>query len=218
MLHLVTTLGRNADRTVRDEKKSRIRQSHVAPLNHLADHIADAEGLPRGFVPYVDPDQGGVHARVLVLLDNPSTKAQAARDGGSGLLSLDNDDWTAKNCREAYAANGIDWSQVVHWNVCPFPISRDNGGSTAAERSRGARWTREMVDLLPELEIVLCLGRAAEDGWKRAAVRRSLYIFPRGVPHCSRRGLASPPARERFESAIAQLALMLKSSSDTVRR
>ncbi|MBF6352880.1 uracil-DNA glycosylase [Nocardia flavorosea] len=194
------------------DKRSRLRQPHIAPLNRLADRIADAEAIPRGHAPYVDPDLGGVHARALVLLDNPSTKADAARTGGSGLLSLDNNDHTAKNCREAHAANGIEWSQVVHWNVWPFPTGRENGGSTAAERSRAVHWTREFVTLLPELEIVLCLGRAAEDGWKRTGIHRDdLYVFPFGVPHCSRRGLATPAARQRFEAAITQLARLLPS-------
>lgn len=78
--------GRNADPAVVAEKKRRIHDPHVAPLNALANRIADAEGLPHGYVPYVDPDQGGIDARVLVLLDNPSTKAEAGT--GSGLLSL----------------------------------------------------------------------------------------------------------------------------------
>ncbi|WP_346425944.1 hypothetical protein [Williamsia sp. 1135] len=66
--------GRNAEPAVVADKMSRIRDAHVAPLNRLADNIADSQGLPRGHVPYVDPDQGGVNARLLVLLDNPSRK------------------------------------------------------------------------------------------------------------------------------------------------
>lgn len=116
--------GRNADPAVVAEKKRRIHDPHVAPLNSLANRIADAEGIPHGYVPYVDPDQGGIDARVLVLLDNPSTKAEAGT--GSGLLSLDNNDRTARNCREAYSRAGISSSDVVHWNVVPspFPASR----------------------------------------------------------------------------------------------
>lgn len=87
--------GRNADPEVVATKLVRIRAPHVAPLNDLADRIAEAEGLGRGEVPYVDPDTGGVGARMLVLLDNPSTKAESAT--GSGLLSLDNNDRTARN-------------------------------------------------------------------------------------------------------------------------
>lgn len=126
----------------------RIREPHVAPINALADQIATAYALELGIVPYVDPDQGGIHARALVLLDNPSTMAEAGT--GSGLLSLDNYDWAARNCREAYDRHGVSWKDVVHWNVCPFPtVNTKNGGSSPAERARGAQSTRRLIELLP---------------------------------------------------------------------
>lgn len=202
--------GRHADPEVVVEKKLRIRDPHVKPLNDLADRIADAEGLPHGHVPYVDPDVGGVKARMLVLLDNPSTKAEAGT--GSGLLSPENNDWTARNIREAYARHGVDFGDVVHWNVVPFPVAGEkNGGSTSAERSRAVRWTREVVSLLSELEIVLLLGSAARDGWKRAAiVRTDLYFPPGNIPHCSMRGLNANGGREAFEKAIATVAGLLR--------
>lgn len=197
--------GRNADPAVVAEKMSRIRDPHVAPLNALADRIADSVNLPRGHVPYVDPDAGGTRARVLVLLDNPSTKAESGT--GSGLLSLDNNDRTARNCREAYTRVGIAWSDVVHWNVVPFPVAGvKNGGSTAAERTRAVPWTREFVDLCPNLEMVLLLGAAARDGWTRTDLDRNLSVLPGKIPHCSDRGLNSAGGRERFEAAIAHIS------------
>ncbi|QTI69614.1 uracil-DNA glycosylase [Gordonia polyisoprenivorans] len=202
--------GRNADSRVVASKMDRIREPHVRLLNELADRIANAEGFQRREVPYVDPDTGGIHARTLVLLDNPSTKAESG--SGSGLLSLDNNDRTARYCREAYARHGVAWSDVVHWNVVPFPVSGvKNGGSTPDERARGVRWTREVVDLLPDLEIVLLLGAAARDGWKRAAITRDgLYVPAGNIPHCSMRGLNTAGGRERFEAAIADVAERLR--------
>lgn len=73
-------------------------RTHVAALNDLADRIADTEGIPQGRVPYVDPAQRGIRARALVLLDNPSTQAEVGT--GTGMLSLDNPDHTARNCRD----------------------------------------------------------------------------------------------------------------------
>ncbi|MFZ2176662.1 MAG: uracil-DNA glycosylase [Rhodococcus sp. (in: high G+C Gram-positive bacteria)] len=201
--------GRNADPRIVAEKMARIRDPHVEPLNALADRIADAVGLPSGDIPYVDPDQGGIRARVLVLLDNPSTKAESGT--GSGLLSLDNDDRTARNCREAYARSGIQWSDVVHWNVVPFPVAGvKNGGSTPAERTLAVRWTREFVDLCPDVESVLLLGASARDGWKRAGIDRNLCVLPGNIPHCSDRGLNSVGGRARFEDAITHIAEMLR--------
>lgn len=84
-----------------------------------------------------------------------------------------------------------------------------NGGSTAAERARAVRWTRQVVELCPNLEQVLLLGAAARDGWARAGIGRDLYVLPGKIPHCSARGLNSPGGRERFDAAIAQIARSL---------
>jgi hypothetical protein len=198
--------GRNAYPEFRAAKLARIRELHVAPLNDLADEIADARGLPRSHVPYIDPDSGGIHARVMVMLDNPSTKAQAGT--GSGLLSLDNNDRTARNLREAYARHGVAASDMVGWNAVPFPVAGiRNGGSTAAERREGAPWIREFVRRCPNLKFVLLLGNAAREGGQRANLTTPAPIVPWPVPHPSMRGLNSPPdARTRFEAAVIQLA------------
>lgn len=201
--------GLNADSAVVADKIDRIRVPHVRPLNDLSDTIADSVGLPHGHVPYVDPDQGGINARLLILLDNPSTKAESGT--GSGLLSLDNNDRTARNCREAYERHGVAWSDVVHWNVVPFPVAgMKNGGSTPAERTQSVRWTRALVDLCPLVETVLLLGEAARDGWRRAAIDSDLYVVPGKIPHCSDRGLNTSGGRERFEAAIALVAARLR--------
>jgi hypothetical protein len=199
--------GRNGDPTFLAAKRSRIREPHVAPLNDLTDKIADAKGLPHGHVPYVDPDLGGVHARALVMLDNPGTKAKAGT--GSGLLSLDNNDPTARRLREAYERHHIAWTDVVAWNAVPFPTA--GRGSTATERRDGAPWIGKLIRLCPNLEFVLLLGGAARDGWKRAALSRPTLVpgISWDVPHCSMLGLNQPGAGERFEKAIECLAKAL---------
>lgn len=101
---------------------------------------------------------------------------------------------------------------TADWNVVPFPVAGiKNGGSSPAERSRAARWTREAIDLLPNVEIVLLLGTAARDGWRRAAVDRDGIYVPSGnIPHCSARGLNTAGGRERFERAIQHVAELLR--------
>lgn len=201
--------GRNADPFFPASKRARIREAHVAPLNDLVDKIADSKGLPRCHVPYVDPDCGGIRARALVILDNPSTKAEAGT--GSGLLSLDNNDRTARNLREAYERHHVAWTDVAGWNAVPFPVAgKRNGGSTRPERREGARWIREFVRLCPNLEFVLLLGANARDGWELARLAAPVPVVPWPVPHCSMKGLNSQPdARARFEKAIAHLASVL---------
>lgn len=201
--------GRNAYPDILKAKQDRIREPHVKTLNDLADKIAAAEGFDPGDVPYVDPDLGGLNARALVMLDNPGPKAKAGV--GSGLLSLDNDDPTARCLREAYERHHIAWTDIGAWNAVPFPTAKR--GSSATERQAGALWLRDFVQLCPSLEFVLPLGAAARDGWKRAGLPAPVAVpgITWDVPHCSRLGLNQPGARERFEKAIECLANTLNS-------
>jgi hypothetical protein len=200
------SLGRNDDPAVVAAKLARIREPHVAPLNDLVDEIAKAMGFPRGHIPYVDPDCGGIHARALHLLDNPSTKAEAGT--GSGLLSLDNPDNTARNLRKAYQLHNIRLTDVVGWNAVPFPVAGErNGGSTGAEQRAGAPWIREFVRRCPNLKYVLLLGVPARAGWKFSRLAAPVPVVQWNVPHCGMRGLNGvPDARARFDGAIMSLA------------
>lgn len=206
--------GRHADSEVVALKQAHIRDRHVAPINALADRVADAEGIARGLVPYVDPQMGGVEATVLALLDNPSTKAEAGT--GSGLLSLENNDGTAKFCAEQYNAFGLTPGEVVHWNVAPALIAgTKNGGSSADERVRGARWLRDLLELLPNLQVVLLMGRNAEDGWKRSGLSPAGIVIPDRVPHPSSRGMSNPDAHLRLHRGLVATMTALHGPGQT---
>lgn len=193
--------GRNAEPAVVALKHAHIRDRHVAPINALADRVADAEGIARGLVPYVDPQLGGIDATVLALLDNPSTKAEAGT--GSGLLSLENDDPTARNCAKVYNAFGLTPDKVVHWNVAPAPIAgAKNGRSSAPERVRGARWLRELLKLLPNLRVILLMGDMARDGWMKSGLAPAGVVIPADVPHPSGKGMANTDAHLRLHRGM----------------
>lgn len=196
--------GRNTDPAVVALKHAHIRDPHVAPINALADRVADAEGIARGLVPYVDPQLGGVDATVLALLDNPSTKAEAGT--GSGLLSLENDDPTARKSATHYNEYGLTPGEVVHWNVAPAPVAgARNGSSTDAERARGARWLPELLELLPNLRVVLLMGANARDGWRRSWLTPAGIVIPTQVPHPSDRGMANTDAHLRLHCGLVAM-------------
>jgi hypothetical protein len=196
----------HADPTVVAAKHARLREQHVVPLVDLADRIAEAEGLPPGAVPYPDPEFGGIHARALFLLDSPGPRAKL-ETGGSGLLSIDNDDPSAARAHTAYRTFRIDRGLCLHWNVCPFPTAKDQ--SSTSERTRAARYTRELLALLPRLELVTLHGRAAEDGWRRADIRRNDLVVLDG-PHPSNRGINAVAGNaERFQSTMRAVAVHL---------
>ncbi|MFI8695980.1 UNVERIFIED_ORG: hypothetical protein EDC92_12448 [Dietzia maris] len=193
--------GRNADPAVVAVKHAHLRDEHVAPINALADRVADAEGLKRGLVPYVDPQLAGVEATVLALLDNPSTKAEAGT--GSGMLSLENNDGTAIRCSSVYNEYGLAPGDVVHWNVAPAPVAgAKNGESSGSERHRGARWLHELLELLPNLKVVLLMGNNARDGWKRSGLNPAGVLIPDEVPHPSGKGMANHNAHLRLHRGL----------------
>ncbi|WP_086668140.1 uracil-DNA glycosylase [Lentzea kentuckyensis] len=196
----------HTDPSIIAAKHARLHEQHVAPLVDLADRIAAAEELPPGTVPYPDPEFGGIRARALFLLDSPGPRAKL-ETGGSGLLSIDNDDPSAARAHAAYRTFRIDRDQCLHWNVCPFPTAKDQ--SSPSERTRAARYTRELLDLLSALEVVTLLGRAAEDGWRRTGICRSDLVVLHG-PHPSNRGINSVAGNaERFQSTMRTVALHL---------
>ena len=96
-------------------KYTRSTEPHVAPVNRLAARIAAATD---SVVPGADPDGGGIHARVLLLLETPS------RAGGytTGLISIDNDDTAAANLWRALHAVGLDRRLVLVWNAVPWYV------------------------------------------------------------------------------------------------
>jgi uracil-DNA glycosylase len=110
-------------------------------------------------VPFVDPDSGGIHGKVLLLLEAP---ARAAAHG-SGMLSADNDDATAAHVWEAYDHSKLPRDWGVHWNAVPWYVGKKETirAVTAAEILEGRGWLVQMLDLLPELRVLLTLGRSA---------------------------------------------------------
>ncbi|MEU3093266.1 hypothetical protein ABZ690_00165 [Streptomyces sp. NPDC006967] len=96
-----------APRTLRNPEALRARleavhgEPAVRPLNEWVEKLRTRLGDGES-VPWFDPASGGVKARSLFLLEAPGRKAMGAeaelRRTGSGIISVDNDDPTARNC------------------------------------------------------------------------------------------------------------------------
>jgi len=86
-------------------------QLRVRSLNKWVDLIRKKKG-DQYSIPYFDPNDGGVKASVLFLLEAPGRQAR-----GSGFISRNNHDGTAANMLEFLS----DFSrhQTVLWNVIP---------------------------------------------------------------------------------------------------
>lgn len=111
-------------------------------------------------MPYVDPDSGGVGARVLSILESPAGPAAM----GSGMLSPDNDDETAANMWRLYDESGLPHSSALHWNAVPLYVGEQGREKAVTGRDvlAGALWLDRLVDLLPELRLVVTMGKPAQ--------------------------------------------------------
>lgn len=185
-------------------KRMSLRERHVAELVNLADRIATQQGVPLGDVPYPDPDHGGVDASVLFVLTAPSPRSMRST-GGSGLLSLENDDNTAARSHREIDAVGLPWDRLVHWNAVPFPPADGDVPSTR-EISIGAGWLRQLLPLLPQLRVVVLLGRVPERAWAEAfSVEPQALVRVIG-PSPGPRGMAQRGAADRLHSAFVRVA------------
>ena len=131
------------------------------PMRPLAGRVRALRADGRGYVPDFDPLDGGTAARLLFLLEKPGPRT--VPPAGSGFVSRNTDDPTAKACRAFMLEAGIDRRDTAIWNTVPWW----NGtmALTGAELRDGAAALRETVRLLPALRGVVLVGnRAAEHG------------------------------------------------------
>jgi len=156
--------GAYSDKRVVAEKLARVGIGPAAPINAFVDSLRKAR--PSSSVPYVDPDCGGVEARVLMLFQDPGP--MAAQPKGSGMLSISNDDPSAKTLCQVLAEAAIPWSEVVPWNAIPWYTG---GANSAADKLQGLLTLGPLTALLPRLCVVVTFGGTAAQSWHRAVAQ-----------------------------------------------
>jgi hypothetical protein len=152
---MASPASRSGAEAMADPRESRLLEPHVRPLTELILSWR-ARGLD---VPNIDPDDGGVLARALFLLESPGPRAV-----GTGFISRDNPDPSARNMTAALAGAGFDRVDTVLWNVVPYCVSSVEANRNASrEQIRAAApLTQQFVDLLPALKVVVFCGRRAQ--------------------------------------------------------
>ncbi len=149
-------------------RRALLDQPHMRALAAYAARLRD-QG--RGAVPDFDPLDGGGGARLLLVLEKPGPGA--VLPGGSGFVSRDNPDPTARTCRAAL--DGIPRAGVVIWNAVPWW----NGTMAvrAGERRDGLAELPALLALLPGLCAAILAGRAAQSA-AGVPVFRSVHPSP----------------------------------------
>lgn len=152
---------------INDPRFTRLSEPHLLPLTRWVE-LLRTEGLE---VPDFDPEDGGVHARALFLLESPGPRAVQTR-----FVSRDNPDPSARNMAAALDLAGFGRSDTILWNVVPYCVStrERNQNATMQQIRAAAPLTQALVDMLANLKAVTFCGR-------RAQVMLPLLKFGTGV-------------------------------------
>lgn len=168
-----------ADPCVRAQRRELLRRPQIAPLSRYAEGLRD-QG--RGAVPEFDPLDGGINAKALFLFEKPGPMTDETACGkrtGSGFISRDNDDPSAEATFRFMEESGIPRRFTVTWNVVPWW----NGTRriTAAELRDGVAALDDLIALLPELRVIVLVGRKAARA-RSPLADRGLHLFESAHP------------------------------------
>ncbi len=179
--------GSLANPDVARRRRDMLAMEHVRPLAAYAERLRT-----RGFVPDFDPLDGGTTAKLLVLLEKPGPKTVPPK--GSGFVSMNTDDPTAKTIHRLVHQAAIPRPGIVLWNIVPWW----NGtmAVTSAEQRAGAGELASLLALLPGLRGALLAGNPAAQ-WGSPALRETELLLFRCV-HPSGQARAGPASRERW--------------------
>jgi uracil-DNA glycosylase family 4 len=154
-------------------RKSERFDPHIAPLTTFVDWIR-ADQVVSKEVPYFDPWDGGIHAKVLFLLEAPGPKSVEC-----DFVSRDIEDPTAKNLDTLIREAGIPRKDIVIWNVVPWYIGDGQKirPATKSDIDSGQKYLERLFSLLPRLEAVVLLGKNAQKAKKIVESSINCRIF-----------------------------------------
>lgn len=159
-----------AERTAR---KQMLDQEHISPLTNFVEEIRQKEGMKDEDVPYFDPLDGGIEAQCLFVLEAPGPKTKE-----SGFVSRNNNDETAKNFLEVNEAAGIPREKTVTWNIVPWYIGTGAKIRPAnpEDIGKGLPYLFRLIDLLPNLRMIVLVGKKAQRIEKELKTRYNIRI------------------------------------------
>ena len=158
------------DPDVAARRQALLDEPNVQPL---ANYVRALNAQRRGYVPDFDPLDGGVDAKLLLLLEKPGPKTLPPR--GSGFVSRDNGGSTAEAIQRFMHQAGIPRRKVAIWNTIPWW----NGTTalTGLEKRSGADELRALLPLFRDLRGVILAGNLAWQFGEPALRGRGLQLF-----------------------------------------
>ncbi len=129
------------------------------PLATLVEAIRADD--PNRQIPDFDPAGGGVGSEILFLLEAPGPMAVAGK--GSGIISPDNNDGSAKRFKAQLQVAGLDRKRMIIWTIVPWYLGDGKSIDSASGKNiaDARRYLDQLVELLPHLKFVVLVGGKA---------------------------------------------------------
>ena len=192
-------------------KMSAERQRRLAMLDHphiepLAKYLAavKAKHSDRD-LPCFDPCDGGIHAKVLFLLEAPGPKAV-----DSAFISRNNPDPTARNMNGLLADATIFRRDTLIWNIVPWyvGVSGNIRLVNRADIRESFPYLAELLALLPDLKVIALVGRKAQSAKSQIAQLTTVPIV--ATHHPSARVFnVWPHKKDEMRDQLAEVASYL---------
>jgi uracil-DNA glycosylase len=129
----------------------------MQPLVEYLRRIQERQG-PGCSMPDFDPCDGGVHAKLLFLLEAPGPRAV-----GSSFISRNNPDQTARNLGLLLHDAGLPRASTLLWNIVPWYIG--SGGNirpaTRTDIEEALPHLEALIHLLTDLRAIILVGKPA---------------------------------------------------------
>lgn len=144
-----------------EEQQRRLEMLSSTHMKTLTGYVADLRaGLGEQYhIPDFDPGDGGIHARVLFLLEAPGPRAKA-----SGFVSSNNPDPTAKNLWNLIHNAGIARADTLIWNIVPWYVGTGTHilPVNSADIRQALPYLKDLLALLLRLEMIVLVGKKTQ--------------------------------------------------------
>lgn len=180
---------------------------HMLPLHK---YISQLQKRPGVVVPRFDPCDGGVNAEILFLFEKPGPKTAEVEYSEIGrrigFISRNNNDPTAEATHQFMEQAGVPSEKTITWNVVPWW----NGTTkvTSDEIKEGVAALEDLIDLLPNLKVVVFVGRKAERA-RPLLKDRGLEMFVSAHP--------SPKVRATNREKWNEIPAIWKQAAEAIR-
>ena len=130
---------------------------HMIILKNYVEKLRNTN--PKSYTPNFDPNDGGINAKILFLFEKPGRKTDPSY-GGSGYISLDNKDETARATKKFLKEANINRKKIVIWNTIPsWNGTRD---ISIEERKQASLQLSSLLNVLKNLEFIFLVGKEAQ--------------------------------------------------------